>query len=145
MNPTEETEPTEKPPFISHASGFVVVALLIMIVTSLIDGRPFSEDRYLDFFAMALLAAAAGASAALGRSFLSPLLAPMEPAENLTPDARSLRRQYRAVFWFSVVMFFFFAAIFLLLALSIGTGHAEWVSWMPDLPRRRGLIDLLLR
>ena len=145
MNPTEETEPTDKPPFVSHASAFVVLAFLTMVVTSLVDGRPFGEDRYLDFFAMAFLAAVAGASAALGRFFLSGLLAPMEPAENLTPEARSLRRQYRAVFWFGVILTFFFAAMLLLLAVSIGTGHSEWVSWVPDLPRRRGLTDLILR
>ena len=145
MTPTEDTEQPNKPPFVSHALGFVAFAFVLMVVVSFVDGRPFSEDRHIDFFAMALLAAAAGACAALGRFFLSPLLAPMEPTENLTPEARSLRRQYRAVFWFGVVMFFFFAAIFLLLGLSIGTGHAEWVSWMPDLPRRRGLIDLILR
>jgi hypothetical protein len=90
-----------------------------------------------------LLSGVAGACAALGRFMVSPLLAPTVPSEDLAPEARSLRRQYRVVFWFGVLMFFFFAAILFLLAVSIGTGHREWVSWMPDLPRRRGLIDLI--
>lgn len=145
MNPTEETAPSNNPPFVSHALGFVVFAFLIMVVTSLVDGRPWAADRYLDLFVMALLAAIAGTSAALGRLLLSRLLAPTEPAENLTPEARSLRRQYRAAFWFGVTLTFFFAAMLLLIAMSIGTGHSEWLSWMPELPRRRGLIDLLLR
>ena len=123
----------------------IALAFLITIVTSLIDGRPFSQDRLLDLFAMTLLAGVAGACAALGRFMLSPLLAPTVPSEDLAPEARSLRRQYRVVFWLGVIMFFFFAAILFLLAVSIGTGHKEWVSWMPELPRRRGLIDLLFR
>jgi hypothetical protein len=145
MRPAEEAAPTRQPAFVSHILVFVALAFVITIVTSLIDARPFGPDRRLDLFAMSLLAGGAGACAALGRFMLSPLLAPTVPSEDLTPEARSLQRQYRAVFWFGVLMFFFFAAILFLLSVSIGTGHREWVSWMPDLPRRRGLIDLLLR
>ena len=143
MSPTEEAAPTSQPAFVAHILVFVALAFLVMIVASLIDGRPFSQDRLLDLFAMTLLSGVAGACAALGRFMLSPLLAPTVPSGDLAPEARSLRRQYRAVFWFGVLMFFFFAAILFLLAVSIGTGHREWVSWMPSLPRRRGLIDLL--
>lgn len=145
MSPTEEAVPTSQPAFVSNILFFVALAFLITIGTSLIDGRPFSQDRLLDLFAMTLLAGVAGACAALGRFMLSPLLAPTVPSEDLAPEARSLRRQYRVVFWLGVLMFFFFAAILFLLAVSIGTGHKEWVSWMPELPRRRGLIDLLFR
>lgn len=145
MSPTEEAAPTSQPAFVSNILIFVALAFIVTIVTSLIDGRPFSQDRLLDLFAMTLLAGVAGACAALGRFMLSPLLAPAAPSEDLAPEARSLRRQYRVVFWFGVLMFFFFAAILFLLAVSIGTGHREWVSWMPDLPRRRGVIDLLFR
>lgn len=143
MSPTEEAAPTRQPAFVSNILIFVALAFLITIVTSLIDERPFSQDRLLDLFAMTLLSGVAGACAALGRFMLSPLLAPTVPSEELAPEARSLRRQYRVVFWFGVLMFFFFAVILFLLAVSIGTGHREWVSWMPDLPRRRGLIDLI--
>lgn len=145
MSPTEEAAPTSQAAFVSNILIFVALAFIVTIVTSLIDGRPFSQDRLLDLFAMTLLAGVAGACAALGRFMLSPLLAPAAPSEDLATEARSLRRQYRVVFWFGVLMFFFFAAILFLLAVSIGTGHREWVSWMPDLPRRRGLIDLLFR
>ena len=145
MRPAEEAAPTRQPAFVSHILVFVALAFVITILTSLIDGRPYGPDRRLDLFAMSLLAGGAGACAALGRFMLSPLLAPTVPSEDLAPEARSLHRQYRAVFWFGVLMFFFFAAILFLLSVSIGTGHREWVSWMPDLPRRRGLIDLLLR
>ena len=143
MIPAEEAAPTRQPAFVSPILVFVALAFVITIVTSLVDGRPFSQDRLLDLFAMTLLAGVAGACAALGRFMLSPLLAPTVPSEDLAPEARSLRRQYRVVFWLGVLMFFFFAAILFLLAVSIGTGHREWVSWMPDLPRRRGLIDLI--
>ena len=143
MSPTEEAAPTSQPAFVAHILVFVALAFLVMIVASLIDGRPFSQDRLLDLFAMTLLSGVAGACAALGRFMLSPLLAPTVPSEDLAPEARSLRRQYRVVFWLGVIMFFFFAAILFLLAVSIGTGHREWVSWMPSLPRRRGLIDLI--
>ena len=143
MRPAEEAAPTRQPAFVSPILVFVALAFVITIVTSLVDGRPFSQDRLLDLFAMTLLAGVAGACAALGRFMLSPLLAPTVPSEDLAPEARSLRRQYRVIFWFGVLMFFFFAAILFLLAVSIGTGHREWVSWMPDLPRRRGLIDLI--
>ena len=145
MSPTEEAAPTSQAAFVSNILIFVALAFVITIVASLVDGRPFSQDRLLDLFAMTLLAGVAGACAALGRFMLSPLLAPAAPSEDLATEARSLRRQYRVVFWFGVLMFFFFAAILFLLAVSIGTGHREWVSWMPDLPRRRGLIDLLFR
>jgi hypothetical protein len=145
MRPTEEDAQPKPPAFMVHIAGFIAGAFLIMVVMSLIDGRPFSPDRSIDFLAMALLAGGAGACAALGRFLLSPLLAPTVPAEDLSPEARSLRRQYRAVFWFGATLTFFFAGLLMLLALSIGTGHAEWVSWMPNLPRRRGLLDLLLR
>lgn len=145
MSSTEEAVPTRRPAFVANILASIALAFLITIVTSLIDGRPFSQDRLLDLFAMTLLAGVAGACAALGRFMLSPLLAPTVPSEDLAPEARSLRRQYRVVFWLGVIMFFFFAAILFLLAVSIGTGHKEWVSWMPELPRRRGLIDLLFR
>lgn len=145
MSSTEEAVPTRRPAFVANILASIALAFLITIVTSLIDGRPFSQDRLLDLFAMTLLAGVAGACAALGRFMLSPLLAPTVPSEDLAPEARSLRRQYRVVFWLGVIMFFFFAAILFLLAVSIGTGHREWVSWMPELPRRRGLIDLLFR
>jgi hypothetical protein len=143
MRPAEEAAPTSQPAFVSPILVFVALAFVITIVTSLVDGRPFGQDRLPDLFVMTLLSGVAGACAALGRFMLSPLLAPTVPSEDLTPEARSLRRQYRVVFWFGVLMFFFFAAILFLLAVSIGTGHREWVSWMPDLPRRRGLIDLI--
>ena len=143
MRPAEEAAPTRQPAFVLPILVFVALAFVITIVTSLVDGRPFSQDRLLDLFAMTLLAGVAGACAALGRFMLSPLLAPTVPSEDLAPEARSLRRQYRVICWFGVLMFFFFAAILFLLAVSIGTGHREWVSWMPDLPRRRGLIDLI--
>ena len=143
MSPTEEAAPTSQPPFVSDILVFVALAFLITIIASLVDGRPFGQDRLPDLFVMTLLSAVAGACAALGRFMLSPLLAPTVPSEELAPEARSLRRQYRVVFWFGVLMFFFFAAILFLLAVSIGTGHREWVSWMPHLPRRRGLIDLI--
>ena len=143
MRPAEEAAPTSQPAFVSPILVFVALAFVITIVTSLFDGRPFGQDRLPDLFVMTLLSGVAGACAALGRFMLSPLLAPTVPSEDLTPEARSLRRQYRVVFWFGVLMFFFFAAILFLLAVSIGTGHREWVSWMPDLPRRRGLIDLI--
>ena len=145
MRPAEEAAPTSQPAFVSPILVFVALAFVITIVTSLFDGRPFGQDRLPDLFVMTLLSGVAGACAALGRFMLSPLLAPTVPSEDLTPEARSLRRQYRVVFWFGVLMFFFFAAILFLLAVSIGTGHGEWVSWMPHLPRRRGLIDLLFR
>ena len=145
MSSTEEAVPTRRPALVAHILAFIALAFLITIVTSLVDGRPFSQDRPLDLFAMTLLAGVAGACATLGRFMLSPLLAPTVPSEDLAPEARSLRRQYRVVFWLGVIMFFFFAAILFLLAVSIGTGHKEWVSWMPELPRRRGLIDLLFR
>jgi len=143
MSPTEKAAPTSQPAFVSNILIFVALAFLVTIVTSLIDGRPFGQDRLPDLFVMTLLSGVAGACAALGRFILSPLLAPTVPSEDLAPEARSMRRQYQAVFWFGVLMFFFFAAILFLLAVSIGTGHREWVSWMPSLPRRRGLIDLL--
>jgi hypothetical protein len=143
MRPAEEAAPTRQPAFVSPILVFVALAFVITIVTSLIDGRPFGQDRLPDLFVMTLLSGVAGACAALGRFMVSPLLAPTVPSEDLAPEARSLRRQYRVVFWFGVLMFFFFAAILFLLAVSIGTGHREWVSWMPDLPRRRGLIDLI--
>ena len=145
MRPAEEAAPSRQPAFVAHILAFVALAFLITIVTSLMDGRPFGQDRLLDLFPMTLLAGVAGACAALGRFMLSTLLAPAAPSEELAPEASSLRRQYRVVFWFGVLMFFFFAAILFLLAVSIGTGHGEWVSWMPHLPRRRGLIDLLFR
>lgn len=145
MSSTEAAVPTRRPAFVANILASIALAFLITIVTSLIDGRPFSQDRLLDLFAMTLLAGVAGACAALGRFMLSPLLAPTVPSEDLAPEARSLRRQYRVVFWLGVIMFFFFAAILFLLAVSIGTGRKEWVSWMPELPRRRGLIDLLFR
>ena len=145
MRSAEEAAPTSQPAFVSHILVFVALAFLITIIATLVDGRPFGQDRLPDLFVMTLLSAVAGACAALGRFMLSPLLAPTVPSEELAPDARSLRRQYRIVFWFGVLMFFFFAAILFLLAVSIGTGHREWVSWMPALPRRRGLIDLLFR
>jgi hypothetical protein len=143
MRSAEEAAPTSQPPFVSDILVFVALAFLITIIASLVDGRPFGQDRLPDLFVMTLLSAVAGACAALGRFMLSPLLAPTVPSEELAPEARSLRRQYRVVFWFGVLMFFFFAAILFLLAVSIGTGHREWVSWMPHLPRRRGLIDLI--
>ena len=145
MSSTEEAVPTRRPAFVAHILAFIALAFLITIVTSLIEGRPFSQDRLLDLFAMTILAFVAGACAALGRFMLSPLLAPTVTSEDLAPEARSLRRQYRVVFWLGVIMFFLFGAILFLLAVSIGTGHGEWVSWMPDLPRRRGLVDLLFR
>ncbi len=143
MSPIEEAAPTSQPAFVSNILILVALAFVVTVVTSLVDGRPFGQDRLPDLFVMTLLAGVAGACAALGRFMLSPLLAPTVPSGDLAPEARSLRRQYRAVFWFGVLMFFFFAAILFLLAVSIGTGHREWVSWMPSLPRRRGLIDLL--
>ena len=145
MRSAEEAAPTRQPAFVSHILVFVALAFLITIVTSLIDGRPFGQDCLPDLFVMTLLSAVAGACAALGRFMflLASLPSQTVPAADLAPEARSLRRQYRAVFWFGVLMFFFFAAILFLLAVSIGTGHREWVSWMPDLPRRRGLIDLI--
>ena len=143
MSPTEEAAPTSQPAFVSNILIFVALAFVVTIVASLVDGRAFSQDRLPDLFVMTLLSGVAGACAALGRFILSPLLAPTVPSGDLAPEARSLRRQYRAVFWFGVLMFFFFAAILFLLAVSIGTGHREWVSWMPHLPRRRGLIDLI--
>ncbi len=143
MRPAEEAAPTRQPAFVAPILVFVALAFVVTIVASLVDGRPFGQDRLPDLLVMTLLSGVAGACAALGRFMLSPLLAPTVPSEDLAPEARSLRRQYRAVFWCGVLMFFFFAAILFLLAVSIGTGHREWVSWMPHLPRRRGLIDLI--
>jgi|LauGreDrversion4_2_1035121.scaffolds.fasta_scaffold74895_2 hypothetical protein len=147
MSPTEEAAPTRQPAFVSNILIFVALAFVVTIVASLIDGRPFGQDRLPDLFVMTLLAGVAGACAALGRFMflLASLPSQTVPSEDLTPEVRSMRRQYRVVFWLGVLMFFFFAAILFLLAVSIGTGHREWVSWMPALPRRRGLIDLLFR
>lgn len=91
----------------------------------------------MDLVATAVLAAAAGFCLAFARTTLSALRAPMPPDETLDPAARSLRRQYRAVYWFSVGMMLLGCALLLLFAVSIGTGHGEWVSWVPSRGRSR--------
>ncbi len=145
MLTSEEDDPSRESltRFLRHIGGSVALAFGVLLVVSMVEKRPLSGDWYLDCFVMALLAGVAGASAGAGRIFVSALRALSLSKESPDPAARSLRRQYRVVYGFGVLMFFFFAAILFLLAVSIGTGHHEWVSWMPDLPRRRGLVDLL--
>ena len=128
-----------------HVAGGIILAFGVLLVVSLSEHRLPGADRYLDFFAMALIAGVAGACAGAGRRFLSVLRLLRGQAKPLDSAARSTLRQYRFAFGLGVALFFFFAVILFLLAVSIGTGHGEWVSWMPDLPRRRGLVDLLFR
>jgi hypothetical protein len=147
MLTSEEDDPARESlsRFLRHIGGSVALAFGVLLVVSLVEKRPLSGDRYPDCFVMALLAGVAGASAGAGRRLFSALRALSVSKGSPDPAARSLRKQYLVVYGFGALMFFFFAAILFLLAVSIGTGHGEWVSWMPHLARRRGLIDLLLR
>jgi hypothetical protein len=132
MPTTEEKPPIDWSPSLRHALALIVLAELLVFVFSWAEGRPWTKDRSLDLVATAVLAAAAGFCLAFARSTLSALRAPMPPDDTLDPAARSLRRQYRAVYWFSVGMMLLGCALLLLFAVSLGTGHGEWVSWFPS-------------
>jgi hypothetical protein len=139
MLTSEEDDPTLESIFLflRYIGGGIVLAFGVLLVVSLIEHRSVSADRYLDFFVMALMAGTAGASAGAGRRFYSNLRLLYGQANELEPAARSLRRQYRAVYWFGMAVFSLSAGIVFLLAVSIGTGHGEWVSWIPELHRSR--------
>ncbi len=132
MPETEAERPTDGWTYFWHPLAFILLAALFVAGFAWAESPPSTSERHLDFLAAALLAGIAGLFVAHGRTILSALLAPIEPDESLTPEARSLRKQYRAVYGFSVAMMLLAAALLLLFAVSIGTGHGEWVSWFPS-------------
>jgi hypothetical protein len=137
MPTTEENMSFDWRPYAWHALVCILLAGLFVAGVSLAESRPFTADRYIDFLATAVLAGGAGLPLTLGCILFTALRAPIEPDEALEPEARSRRRQYRVVYWFGVVMLSLGAALLLLFAVSIGTGHGEWVSWFPSTGRSR--------
>lgn len=137
MASPEERPPIDWSPFNRHALAAVVLSVLFVFVFSWAEGRPWTRERIPDLFATAIMAGPAGFGLALVRMFLSELLGPQQRDETSDPVARSDRRKKRAVLWFAVIVMLPACALMLLCAVSIGTGHGEWATWIPVRVRGR--------
>ena len=137
MLTSEEDDPTlgSLSLLLRYTIGGIILAFGVLLVVLAIEQRLLSSDRYLDLFVMTLLAGVAGACAGAGRRFLAALRLLRGQAEPLGAAARSLRNQYQFAYRLGVAVFFLSAPLLFLLAVGIGTGHGEWLSWMPDISR----------
>ena len=135
--PEPETPPTWRS-FLGHAIAAPLLALLIVSALAWAEGRPLPKAEFSGAgLVLVVLSVAAGASFAGGRQMLFYVRDLKQPTEPLPPEVEKLRKQHRAVYGFGVAVLFVGAGFLLLAAVSLASGHHEWIDWIPHRSRHR--------
>ncbi len=138
MRAPEPVTPPSWRSFLGHAIAAPFLALLIVSGLASAEGRPLlAGEPFATGLVLAILSVAAGACFAGGRVMLFYLRDLRPPTEPLPPEVEKLRRQYRVVYGFGVVVLFVGAGLLLLAAVSLASGHHEWIDWIPHRSRYR--------
>jgi xanthine/uracil/vitamin C permease (AzgA family) len=140
MATPEEQPPIDWTPYIRQTLAVVFFAELFIVIFSWAEGRPWTSARTPDLLRSAAIAGLAGFILSVARMLLSELLGPKQPDEELDPIARSERRKTKATAWLCVVCMILFCVLMLFFAVAKGTGHGEWVSWIPIPSRGRSRL-----
>ncbi|MEY3449498.1 MAG: hypothetical protein RL749_1119 [Verrucomicrobiota bacterium] len=135
--PEPETPPTWRS-FCGYAIAGLFLTLLIVSALARAEGRPLLDgEPFATGLVLVILSVTAGACFAGGRVMLFYLRELKRPTEPLPPEVEKLRGQYRLVYGFGVAVLFVGAGFLLLTAVSLASGHREWIDWIPHRSRYR--------
>jgi len=136
-DPEPETPPTWRS-FCVYAIATPLLTLLIVSALAWAEGRPLPKGEISgESLVLLVLSVAAGISFAGGQQMLFYIRDLKQPTEPLPPEVEKLRKQYRAAYWFGVAVLFVGAGFLLLTAVSLASGHNEWIDWIPHRSRYR--------
>lgn len=91
---------------------------------------------------MAVTGSAGGLMVAAARRFYAGLKLLAQLAPTPDPALTSLRRQYRATYWFAVIILYDCGGCAVFAAVAFGSGHPQWLDWMPK-TNPYPLVDLI--
>ncbi len=138
MRAPEPATPPSWRSFLGHAFAAPFLALLIVSGLASIEGRPLlAGEPLITGLAFVILSVSAGACFAGGRVMIFYHRDMRPPTEPLPPEVEKLRRQYRFVYGLGVVVLLVGAGLLLLAAVSLASGHHEWIDWIPHRSRHR--------
>lgn len=128
--------------FAWHALGAVAICFLLSVTVILAEHRPTSAAETDTWLVMAVTGSAGGLMVAAARRFYAGLKLLAQVAPTPDPALTSLRRQYRATYWFAVIFLYGCGGCAVFAAVAFGSGHPQWLDWMPK-TNPYPLIDLL--
>ena len=142
MRANPDSEWSTRSSFAWHALGAVALSFFLSVTVILAEHRPPSATEIGTWLVMAVTGSAGGLMVATARRFYAGLKLLAQAPPTTDPALTSLRRQYRATYWFAVILLSGCGGFALFASVAFGSGHPQWLDWMPE-TNPHPLIDLL--